>query len=88
MVQLGLVKTTMDVLYKPECGIAQLLVMLLVNLTQLDAGVASVLQVRAFIYLNTIFKWEKCLCFRLFINSFVGMMHTYDHRTSYEHLKS
>lgn len=44
MVQLGLVKTTMDVLYKPECGIAQLLVMLLVNLTQLDAGVASVLQ--------------------------------------------
>ncbi|ESW25597.1 hypothetical protein PHAVU_003G049600 [Phaseolus vulgaris] len=44
MVQLGLVKTTMDVLYKPECVIAQLLVMLLVNLTQLDAGVASVLQ--------------------------------------------
>ncbi|KAK7348731.1 hypothetical protein VNO80_23375 [Phaseolus coccineus] len=44
MVQLGLVKTTMDVLYKPECGIAQLLVMLLVNLTQLDAGAASVLQ--------------------------------------------
>ncbi|CAJ1939851.1 unnamed protein product [Sphenostylis stenocarpa] len=44
MVRLGLVRTTMDVMYKPECGIAQLLVMLLVNLTQLDAGVAAVLQ--------------------------------------------
>ncbi|QCD82485.1 protein HGH1 homolog [Vigna unguiculata] len=44
MVRLGLVKTTMDVLYKPECGITQLLVMLLVNLTQLDAGAAAVLQ--------------------------------------------
>ncbi|XP_014510634.1 protein HGH1 homolog [Vigna radiata var. radiata] len=45
MVRLGLVKTTMDVLYKPECGIAQLLVMLLVNLTQLDAGAIAVLQI-------------------------------------------
>ncbi|BAT74524.1 uncharacterized protein HKW66_Vig0001810 [Vigna angularis] len=45
MVRLGIVKTTMDVLYKPECGIAQLLVMLLVNLTQLDAGVTAVLQI-------------------------------------------
>ncbi|KAL2344567.1 hypothetical protein Fmac_005852 [Flemingia macrophylla] len=44
MVRAGLVKTTMDVLYKPDCGIARLLVMLLVNLTQLDSGVASLLQ--------------------------------------------
>ncbi|TKY58849.1 HGH1-like protein [Spatholobus suberectus] len=44
MVGMGLVKTTMDVLYKPECGIARLLVMLLVNLTQLDASAASLLQ--------------------------------------------
>jgi len=66
MVRLGLVKTTMDVLYKPECGITQLLVMLLVNLTQLDAGAAAVLQVRAFIYLNTIFKWEKIFMFHTF----------------------
>ncbi|XP_027347035.1 protein HGH1 homolog [Abrus precatorius] len=45
MVRFGLVKTTMDVLYKPECAIARLLVMLLVNLTQLDVGVASLLQI-------------------------------------------
>ncbi|KAK7362282.1 hypothetical protein VNO77_04392 [Canavalia gladiata] len=44
MVRIGLVKTTMDVLYRPECSIARLLVMLLVNLTQLDAGAASLLQ--------------------------------------------
>ncbi|KHN06854.1 protein HGH1 homolog [Glycine soja] len=44
MVGIGLVKTTMDVLYKPECSIARLLVMLLVNLTQLEAGAASLLQ--------------------------------------------
>jgi len=34
------------------------------------------------------FSWEKCLCFRHVINSFVGMIHTYDHRISYQHLKS
>ncbi|KAL5165218.1 Protein HGH1 [Glycine soja] len=44
MVRMGLVKTAMDVLYKPDCGIARLLVMLLVNLTQLEAGAASLLQ--------------------------------------------
>ncbi|OIV93394.1 hypothetical protein TanjilG_13846 [Lupinus angustifolius] len=44
MVQMGLVKSAMDVLYKPESGITRLLVMLLVNLTQLDAGTASLLQ--------------------------------------------
>lgn len=45
MVQLKLVETTMDVLYKPECCVTRLLVMLLVNLTQLDAGTDSLLQI-------------------------------------------
>ncbi|KAI9111794.1 hypothetical protein K1719_017484 [Acacia pycnantha] len=44
MVQLEMIKTAMEVLYKPECTITRLLVMLLVNLTQLDAGSASLLQ--------------------------------------------
>ncbi|RDY10338.1 Protein HGH1-like protein [Mucuna pruriens] len=44
MVRMGLIKTTIDVLYKPDCGIARLLVMLLVNLTQVDAGAVSLLQ--------------------------------------------
>lgn len=45
MVSLGVVKTTMDILYKPDSTITKLLVMLLVNLTQMDAGIASLLQV-------------------------------------------
>ena len=45
MVRNGLVKMAMEVLYKPESSITRLLVMLLVNLTQLDAGSASLLQV-------------------------------------------
>ncbi|MED6180255.1 hypothetical protein PIB30_008755 [Stylosanthes scabra] len=44
MVRNGMVKTAMEVLYKPESSITRLLVMLLVNLTQLDAGSASLLQ--------------------------------------------
>ncbi|XP_061358594.1 uncharacterized protein LOC133302789 [Gastrolobium bilobum] len=44
MVRMGMVKTAMDVLYKQDCSITRLLVMLLVNLTQLDAGTASLLQ--------------------------------------------
>ncbi|KAF3431449.1 hypothetical protein FNV43_RR26180 [Rhamnella rubrinervis] len=44
MVEMGMIKTAMDVLYKPESSINGLLVMLLVNLTQLDAGIASLLQ--------------------------------------------
>ena len=52
MVGIGLVKTTMDVLYKPECSIARLLVMLLVNLTQLEAGAASLLQVRVLLFIH------------------------------------
>lgn len=45
MVEMGMIKTAMDMLYKPESSIRQLLVMLLVNLTQLDAGITSLLQV-------------------------------------------
>ncbi|XP_057542501.1 uncharacterized protein LOC130820952 isoform X1 [Amaranthus tricolor] len=44
MISTGMVKQTMDILYKPESTIRRLLVMLLVNLTQLDAGIASLLQ--------------------------------------------
>jgi hypothetical protein len=44
MVSMGMISTTMDVLYKQEAGITRLLVMFLVNLTQLDAGIDSLLQ--------------------------------------------
>ncbi|KAK1309328.1 hypothetical protein QJS10_CPA09g01476 [Acorus calamus] len=45
MVEIGLVGTVMETLYKHEASVTRLLVMLLVNLTQLDSGVASLLQV-------------------------------------------
>lgn len=45
MVKMGMIKTAMDVVYKPDSSITGLLVMLLVNLTQLDAGILSLLQV-------------------------------------------
>lgn len=45
MISIGTIKKAMDLLYKPESAIKRLLVMLLVNLTQLDAGIASLLQV-------------------------------------------
>ncbi|KAF2291920.1 hypothetical protein GH714_036112 [Hevea brasiliensis] len=44
MVEIGMVQMAMDLLYKPDSSITQLLVMLLVNLTQLDAGIKSLLQ--------------------------------------------
>ncbi|PON57594.1 Armadillo-like helical [Parasponia andersonii] len=44
MVDMGIVQTAMDVLYKPDSSISRLLVMLLVNLTQFDAGITSLLQ--------------------------------------------
>ncbi|XP_015895082.3 uncharacterized protein LOC107428987 [Ziziphus jujuba] len=44
MIEMGMIKTAMDVLYKPESSFNRLLVMLLVNLTQLDAGITSLLQ--------------------------------------------
>ncbi|KAI3817399.1 hypothetical protein L1987_11189 [Smallanthus sonchifolius] len=45
MIEIGLIKTTMDILYNKGYDITGLLVMFLVNLTQLDVGVESVLQV-------------------------------------------
>ncbi|GLU09406.1 hypothetical protein SLE2022_262700 [Rubroshorea leprosula] len=44
MVETGMIKMAMDLLYKPDSCITQLLVMLLVNLTQLDAGISSLIQ--------------------------------------------
>ncbi|KAJ4973392.1 hypothetical protein NE237_006566 [Protea cynaroides] len=44
MVAIGMIKTTMEMLYKQDSGITRLLVMLLVNLTQLDAGIVCLLQ--------------------------------------------
>lgn len=45
MVQMGMIKTAMDLLYRPDSSITRLLVMLLVNLTQLDSGISSLLQI-------------------------------------------
>ncbi|TQD78259.1 hypothetical protein C1H46_036204 [Malus baccata] len=44
MVDMGMINVAMDILYKPGSSISPLLVMLLVNLTQLDVGVTSLLQ--------------------------------------------
>ncbi|PIN24083.1 hypothetical protein CDL12_03204 [Handroanthus impetiginosus] len=44
MIEMGMIKTVMDALYKQDCDITHLLVMLLVNLTQLDVGIESLLQ--------------------------------------------
>ncbi|XP_021890523.1 protein HGH1 homolog [Carica papaya] len=44
MVEMGMIKIAMDLLYKPDSSISRLLVMLLVNLTQLDDGISSLLQ--------------------------------------------
>ncbi|GKU99474.1 hypothetical protein SLEP1_g12324 [Rubroshorea leprosula] len=44
MVETGMIKMAMDLLYKPDSCITQLLVMLLVNLTQLNAGISSLIQ--------------------------------------------
>jgi hypothetical protein len=40
MVEIGMIKMAMEILYKPDSSITRLLVMLLVNLTQLDDGIA------------------------------------------------
>ncbi|XP_047323733.1 protein HGH1 homolog [Impatiens glandulifera] len=45
LVSMGMIKTVMDILYKPEACITRLLVMLLVNLTRIDTGIAALLQV-------------------------------------------
>ncbi|KAF6160017.1 hypothetical protein GIB67_033101 [Kingdonia uniflora] len=45
MVSIGMIQIAMEMLYRKNLVITRLLVMLLVNLTQLDAGVSSLLQV-------------------------------------------
>ncbi|XP_055810083.1 uncharacterized protein LOC129880178 [Solanum dulcamara] len=44
MVDMHMVRTSMETLFKQDCEITSLLIMLLVNLTQLDAGIDSLLQ--------------------------------------------
>lgn len=44
MIEMGMVRIAMDMLYKSDSDSRGLLVMLLVNLTQLDAGIDSLLQ--------------------------------------------
>ncbi|KAL6192756.1 hypothetical protein ACLB2K_033842 [Fragaria x ananassa] len=44
MVDMGMINLAMDLLFKSEPNISRLLVMLLVNLTQLESGTASLLQ--------------------------------------------
>ncbi|EPS64082.1 hypothetical protein M569_10697 [Genlisea aurea] len=45
MIEKGVLGTAMNIiLYKQDCGITKLLVMLLVNLTHIDAGIESLLQ--------------------------------------------
>lgn len=48
MVDMGMINLAMDLLFKSEPNISRLLVMLLVNLTQLESGTASLLQVCVF----------------------------------------
>lgn len=74
MVEKGMVQMAMDLLYKPDSSITQLLVMLLVNLTQLDAGIKSLLQVNSsgscyiYIYTNIIsFYLSEAVFFGPFI---------------------
>ncbi|XP_051144666.1 uncharacterized protein LOC127260786 isoform X2 [Andrographis paniculata] len=45
IVKMDMIKTVMDILYKKDCDITHLLIMLLVNLTQLDVGIESLLQI-------------------------------------------
>lgn len=52
MVEMHMVKTSMETLYKQDCEITTLLIMLLVNLTQLDAGIDSLLQVNSHFFLT------------------------------------
>lgn len=58
---MGMIKTAMDLLYKPDSSITRLLVMLLVNLTQLDYGISSLLQVLSFSFYASVLC-HHCLC--------------------------
>ncbi|XP_073130701.1 uncharacterized protein [Henckelia pumila] len=44
MVEMGIIKTSVDILYRKDCDITHLLIMLLVNLTRLDSGIEYLLQ--------------------------------------------
>ncbi|PPD82960.1 hypothetical protein GOBAR_DD20114 [Gossypium barbadense] len=70
MVEMGLIKIAMDMLYKLGSSITQLLVMLLVNLTQLDDGISSLLQVSGTIR-NCCFEAENQLQNLLLISEFL-----------------
>lgn len=61
MVEMGTIKMIMEILYKPDSSITRLLIMLLVNLTQLDDGIASLLQV-CMLVLSMIANYLHCLC--------------------------
>lgn len=50
MVEMHMVRTSMETLYKQDCEITSLLIMLLVNLTQLDAGIDFLLQVNSHLF--------------------------------------
>ncbi|XP_077250015.1 ARM repeat superfamily protein isoform X2 [Tasmannia lanceolata] len=45
MISIGMIRTVMEILYKQDSDIKRLLVMFLVNLTQLTTGTASLLQI-------------------------------------------
>lgn len=55
MVKGGMVRGAMELLYKQGCCITKLLIMLLVNLTHTEAGIASLLQVIWFIIISVLF---------------------------------
>lgn len=68
MVEMGMIKKAMEILYKPDSSIRRLLVMLLVNLTQLDAGTASLLQVclSSYFITNSVCSLPKLIAKHIF----------------------
>lgn len=63
MVEMHMVRTSMETLYKQDCEITSLLIMLLVNLTQLDAGIDSLLQVNLILF----FSHQRFKCLFIFL---------------------
>ncbi|KAL6566471.1 hypothetical protein OROGR_002086 [Orobanche gracilis] len=62
MVEMGIIKTVMDIMYNQDCDITHLLVMLLVNLTQLDVGIESLLQKDAWSHGLYIMRLVRSFC--------------------------
>lgn len=54
MVNMGMIKIAMEMLYKQDSEIKKFLVMLLVNLTRLDVGIDALLQVHYNDYSSTL----------------------------------